>query len=313
VGAHRPFRFGVQASSAVNRSAWVELARRVEAHGYSTLTMPDHLGDQFAPVPALMAAADATETLRVGGLVWDNDFRHPVVLAKELATVDVLSDGRLEIGLGAGWMRGDYDPTGIAYDGAGVRIDRFVEGLAVLKALLGGAAPCTFAGQHYRLDGLVGSPRPVQRPRPPILIGGGGRRVLGIAAREADIVGINGTMSAGVVESEALRSMTAPAVDDKIGWVRVAAGERYGHLELSVRAFFVSITNDRRGAAEAVGGAIGIDAKEVLETPFVLVGTPEQVVEDLRRRRERWGFSYVLVGGEDADAFAPVVAELAGS
>lgn len=250
----RPFRFGVQASKAADRAGWVDLARRVEAHGYSTLTMPDHFDDQLAPVPALMAAADATERLRVGALVWDNDYRHPLVLAKELATMDVLSDGRLEIGIGAGWMRTDYDSAGLPYDPAGVRVDRFVEALAVMKGLFGDE-PVTFAGTHYRITAHQGRPTPVQRPWPPFLIGGGGRRVLSIAGREADIVGVNATLVNGKIDGAALASMGPAAVDEKVGWVRAAAGERLGDIEMNVRSFFVRVTDDRTGTARHRGHA----------------------------------------------------------
>ena len=306
-----PFRFGVQASAAANRSAWVELARRVEDQGYSTLTMPDHLGEQLAPVPALMAAADATTTLRVGGLVLDNDFKHPVVLAKELATLDVLSDGRLEIGIGAGWMRADYDGTGIPYDPPAVRIDRMVEAIRIIKALLA-SGPAELEGDHYQVTGVEGFPKPVQQPHPPILIGGGGRRMLSVAAREADIVGINGTLTAGAIGPDVLGSMRAAAVDERIPRIRDAADDRFDDIELNVRAFFVSVTNDREGVASNLATALGFDVEEILSTPFALIGSPQQLVDDLCERRDRWGFSYVIVGAEDTDAFAPVVAELTG-
>ena len=308
----RPFRFGVQASRAANRSAWVELARRVEAHGYSTLTMPDHFGDQLAPLPALMAAADATTTLRVGSLVLDNDYKHPVVLAKELATMDVLSDGRLEIGLGAGWMRTDYDSAGLPYDRAGVRIDRFEEGLAVVKGLFAEGA-FTLEGAHYQVRNLDGLPKPIQRPSPPILIGGGGPRVLGIAARQADIVGINGTIASGTVDAEALATMSGPAVEEKLAIVREAAGDRMADIELNVRAFFVAITNDRNKTVGDVAAMIGFEPAQILETPFALIGTADQLADDLVERRERWGFSYVIVGADDVEPFAPVVAALSGT
>jgi probable F420-dependent oxidoreductase len=307
----RPFRFGVQASTATNRSAWVELARRVEGYGYSTLTMPDHFTEQLAPVPALMAAADATSSLRVGALVLGNDYRHPVMLAKEMATIDVLSDGRLEIGLGAGWTRTDYEQAGIAYDGAGVRIDRMVESIRVVKALLS-PEPAHVIGEHYAVTGLAGYPKPVQQPWPPILMGGGGRRMLSVAAREADIVGINGTLAAGIIDADALASMRADAVDEKIGWVRDAAAERFGALEMNVRAFYVAVTEDRDGTLEHLAGGLGFSPEEVAATPFALIGTVAQIADDLEARRDRWGFSYVIVGPEDVDAFAPVVEELTG-
>ncbi|MDA0370246.1 MAG: TIGR03621 family F420-dependent LLM class oxidoreductase [Actinomycetota bacterium] len=307
----RPFRFGVQASGSLSGTAWKELARRVEGNGYSTLTMPDHFDDQLAPVPALTLAAAVTDSLRVGALVWDNDYKHPLVLAKELATMDVLSDGRVEIGLGAGWMIADYEQSGMPYDRAGVRIDRFVEGLAVIRGLMG-PDPFSFEGQHYRISGHNGTPKPVQGPCPPILIGGGGKRVLSIAAREADIVGINATMSAGVIGPQAFDTMTAPAVDEKVAIVREAAGPRWADIELNIRAFLVNISDDARGAAEAIAGMIGVTAEQVEETPFALVGPTSKIVDDLLERRERWGFSYVIVGMNDVESFAPVVAALDG-
>ena len=309
---HRPFRFGVQARQAASAAEWTELARRCETLGYSVLTMPDHFDDSLAPMPALAAAAAVTTELRVGALVFDNDYKHPVVLAKELATLDVLSEGRVEIGLGAGWMRSDYEQSGIPYDPAGVRIDRFEEGLAIIREAMTGEE-FSRAGEHYTISGYRGSPLPVQRPCPPILIGGGGKRVLTIAARQADIVGINATMHAGKVGPEAIATMTAEAVDDKVGIVRAAAGARWDALELNIRTFLVNITDDRRAAIDGIAEFIRVPAAMVEETPFALVGPPPALIEDLHARRERWGFSYVIVGAEDVDAFAPVVAELAGT
>jgi probable F420-dependent oxidoreductase len=306
-----PFRFGIQASTATSRSQWLDLARAAEANGFSTLTMPDHFGDQLAPVPALMNAADATTALRVGALVWDNDYKHPVVLAKELATIDLLSDGRLEIGIGAGWMISDYEQSGIAYDAAGVRISRFVEGIEIIKKAMSGE-PFSFTGTHYEITDYAATPLPVQRPYPPILIGGGGKRVLGIAAREADIIGINATMHAGKVGPEAIATMTARAVDEKVGMVREVAGARLPAIEMNIRAFMVTITDDRAGAIGGLATMLGVDASMIESTPFALIGSVDSIVEDLLARRERWGFSYIIVGAEDVESFAPVVARLAG-
>ncbi|MDA2958108.1 MAG: TIGR03621 family F420-dependent LLM class oxidoreductase [Ilumatobacteraceae bacterium] len=307
----RPFRFGVQASGSLTGTAWMELARRVEGNGYSTLTMPDHFDDQLAPVPALTAAAAVTDTLRVGALVWDNDYKHPLVLAKELATMDVLSNGRVEIGLGAGWMIADYEQSGMPYDRAGVRIDRFVEGLAVIRGLMG-PDPFSYDGEHYRITNHNGTPKPVQGPCPPILIGGGGKRVLSIAAREADIIGINATMSAGVIGPQAFDTMTAAAVDEKVAIVREAGAHRFDDIEMNIRAFLVNIADDSRAAAEAIGSMIGVAPELVESTPFALVGPTSKIVDDLLERRERWGFSYVIVGMNDVESFAPVVAALNG-
>ena len=307
----RPFRFGVQCSRATNRKEWVDLAKRAEANGFDCLTMPDHFTDQLAPIPALQTAADATSRLRVGALVWDNDYKHPVVLAKELATIDLLSEGRLEIGLGAGWMISDYEQAGMPYDSAGVRIDRFIEGLEIIKKAMSEGA-FSFAGKHYTITNYDGQPKSLQRPHPPVLIGGGGRRVLSYAAREADIIGINGTMTAGVVGPEAISTMTAAAVDEKVNIVREAAGARLADIEMNIRSFFVKVTDDADGTMSGVAQMIGVKAAMVAETPFALIGPPAKLIEDLIARRERWGFSYIIVGAEDVDSFAPVVAALNG-
>lgn len=307
----RPFRFGVQADNAATRAEWVDLARRSEANGYSCLTMPDHFGDQLAPVPALMTAADATTILRVGALLFDNDYRHPVVLAKEMATIDLLSEGRLELGLGAGWMITDYEQSGMPYDSPGVRIDRFVEGLHIIrKAMEPGAF--SFSGTHYTITDYDGLPKPVQA-RPPLLIGGGGKRVLGIAAREADIVGVNPSLHAGRVGPEAIAGMSAESVDEKVAIVRAAAGGRMADIEMNVRAFMVNVTPDGSTARDGLAAAMGVERSLIDNSPFALIGPPEELADRLVERRDRWGFSYVIVGGADIDTFAPVVARLAGT
>ena len=275
------------------------------------LTMPDHFDDQLAPVPALMSVADATSKLRVGALVWDNDYKHPVVLAKELATMDLLSEGRLELGIGAGWMISDYEQSGIPYDRAGLRIERMIEGIDVMKGCFAEGA-FSYAGKHYTITNYDGSPKPVQAPCPPILIGGGGKRVLTYAAQVADIIGINATMSAGAVGPEAISTMTAQAVDEKVDIVREAVGSRINHVEMNIRAFLVNITDDAAGAISRLAAGMGVEESMVAETPFALMGPPSKLIEDLIARRERWGFSYVIVGGEDVEKFAPVVAALSG-
>jgi probable F420-dependent oxidoreductase len=307
----RPFRFGVQLSGPANAKGWVEAIRRIEDLGYATATMPDHFTGQLAPMPALSVAAAASTSLRIGALVLANDYKHPVVLAKELATLDVLSEGRVEIGLGAGWMESDYRASGLAYDRPGVRIDRFAEGIAVLKGAMGDEA-FSFAGEHYTITDYDGQPKPVQRPHPPLLVGGGGRRLLTIAAREADIIGINGTLAAGVVGPEAVATMTREAVDERIALVREAAGDRIEEIELNIRVFFVSVTDDRAGVLAGVASMFGVDEPMVAASPFALVGSTAAMADELLCRREELGFSYIIVGGDDVDAFAPVVAQLAG-
>jgi len=306
----RPFRFGIQASNAPSRAEWVRLAKAAEDNGFSCLTMPDHFGDQLAPVPAMMTAADVTTTLRVGALVFDNDYKHPVVLAKELATMDLLSDGRTEIGLGAGWMISDYEQAGIPYDAAGVRIDRFVEGLHIIKQAMQ-PGPFSFTGTHYTITDYEGFPKPVQQ-LPPVLIGGGGKRVLGIAAREADIVGINATLHAGKVGPEAIATITVEAVEEKVAIVREAAGERFDQIEMNIRAFMVNVTDDGANARAGLAGVLHVDQSMIDNTPFALIGSPNELIETLLARRERFGFSYIIVGAEDVESFAPVVAALNG-
>ncbi len=310
----RPFRFGVQLSGAPTREAWVEVARRIEDLGYAVANMPDHFTDQLAPLPALQAVLDATTTLRAGALVFDNDYKHPLVLAKELATMDVLSDGRVDIGLGAGWMVSDYEQAGMTYDSAGVRIDRFVEGLAVIKGVMG-PGPFSFAGDHYTITNYDGRPKPVQAPCPPIMIGGGGKRVLSIAAREADIVGVNASLHAGVIGAEAIATMTEEAVTDKVAIVADAAraAGRLDAIELHIRTFFVSVTDDRAQALTDMGALAGLEPEAIAASPFALVGSAEQIADDLIERRERFGFSYVTVGAGEIDSFAPVVARLTGT
>ncbi len=307
-----PFRFGVQLSAAPSGAAWRGLARSVEDQGYSTLFIPDHFGEQFGPLVALTVAAEATTDLKVGSLVFGNDYRHPVVVAREIATLDLLSEGRVEFGLGAGWMTTDYEQSGIAHDGPGVRISRMSESLAILKELWSTGAS-TFAGEHYTVTGAVGFPRPHRRPHPPIIIGGGGRKVLGIAAREADIVGVNPSLAAGRLGREVVETTTADYYDQRIAWVREAAGDRFGALELQCLTFVVQIVPDRRDAVERLASMMGSPPEQVDASPIVLIGTIEQIVETLVARRERWGFSYIVVHEAEMEAFAPVVAALAGT
>jgi probable F420-dependent oxidoreductase len=308
----RKFRFGVQAGSAAAGQDWAAVARRVEDHGFSSLFVPDHFGEQLAPVPAMMAAADATTTLRVGALVHDNDYKHPVVLAKEIATIDVLSGGRVELGIGAGWLTTDYEQAGIAKDPAGVRISRMEEALAVYKGLFADGA-FSYAGEHYTIAGLDGLPKPVQRPHPPILIGGGGPRMLRIAAREADIVGINPSLQAGEVNAEAARDALAGRLDEKVALVKDAAGDRFDDLELNVLVFIGMLTDDRRGLAEAMAPGFGLAADDVMDIPYAWFGSVPEICDQLRAWRERWGVSYWVLGLDAADAMLPIVEELTGT
>jgi probable F420-dependent oxidoreductase len=314
----RPFRFGVLCEQMDTQRAWVSKAHQIEDAGYATLLIRDHFvgepfGDQFAPIAALMAAAYATTTLRVGNLVLDNDYRHPVILAKEAATLDVLSQGRFELGLGAGWAKREYEQAGLPFDAPGVRVSRLEEALQVLKGLWA-PGPLTFSGTYYTIDHLDGFPKPVQRPHPPIFVGAGGKRMLSLAAREASIIGfLMGDYSTGVEVDDPLKRLGA-AVAQKIDWVRQAAGERFHDLELSIVMTPIH-SEDQQRAAEHLASARGwssISAQHVLDMPSIVIGSVEQMVEQLYQRRERYGFSYYIVTDQHMQTLAPVVAQLAG-
>lgn len=308
----RRFRFGVQLSTASTADEWAGLARKAEDLGYSSIFMPDHFGEQLAPMPALMAAADATTDLRVGALVFANDYKHPVVLAKEVATVDLLSGGRFEFGIGAGWMNTDYEQSGIQHDRAGVRIERLAESLTVLKGLFG-PDPVDFHGEHYDISEMNGLPKPAQSPHPPILIGGGGKRVLSLAAREADIIGINPKIASGAVDTDAAQNGAPERTDEKIAWVKEAAGDRYADLELNMLVFAVVVTDDKQGVAEMMAPMFGLDPALVHDYPLAWIGTEDEIVELLQARRDRWDVSYLVVQAEAMEAAAPIVARLAGA
>lgn len=307
-----PFRFGLQCKGPADPLGWRDLARGLEDGGWSTLTVADHLDEGLAPVPAVMAAADATSTLRVGSMVLANDYRHPVVLAKEAATLDVLTDGRFDLGIGAGWMTADYETAGFPMDPAGVRVDRLAEALIVLRGLWTGD-PCSFAGEHYRIAELSGLPRPVSPGGPPIVIGGGGPRVLRLAARQADVVALNVNLRAGVIDERAFPDGTPTSTDRKVGWVRDAAAGRARPPELQVRVHLAMVTGDRDGVIEELAPAFGLTPSEAAETPHALIGTVEEICDQLVERRERWGISYLGLSQDQLEPFGPVVARLAGT
>lgn len=307
----RRFRFGIQLTQPFEGLSWSDTARKVEELGYCTLFVPDHFGDQLAPITALAVAAEATTTLKVGALVFDNDYRHPVTLATETATLDLLSSGRVELGLGAGWMATDYEQSGMTYDPARVRVDRFEEAIDVIQGLFA-EGPFSFQGEHYTITELDGKPSPATPGGPPLIIGGGGKRVLSIAARKADIVGVNPNLKAGVIGPDAVLDALAEATDRKVGWVREAAGDRFDDLEINVLSFVQELTDDSAGFAGVLADMFGVTADEVLDVPAVVVGSLDEIRDRLVERRERWGFSYYVFQPDSAEKMAPVVAALAG-
>jgi probable F420-dependent oxidoreductase len=309
----KPFRFLAGATDIVDGRTLAERARHAESIGVDTLVLPDHLIEQLAPIPALATIAAATTTLRISAFVFNNDLRHPAVLAQDLASLDVLSGGRLDIALGAGWNEPEYTAMGLPFDPVGVRVSRLEESIAVLKGLLGDG-PFSFQGKHYTITEMDGQPKPVQRPHPPFMIGGGGRRTLSIAGREADIVSL-----APRILSEQRgdpRSITWAATEEKIGWVREAAGDRFGDLELNVypSQWPIVITDDLRGEARKVVDRMksrtGVELTEddVIASPHVFIGSVDRFVEKFSELRERLGISSFMVG--EIDELAPVIERL---
>ncbi len=308
----KPFRFGVNVGPSRSRAEWREKARRLEGLGYGTLTVPDHLAEFLAPMPALVSAAEATTTLRVGANVLNNDFRHPVLVAREAATVDLLTGGRFELGLGAGYAQSEYEQAGLAFDPGVTRVERLAEAVAVIKGLLTGEA-VSFAGRHYRVTGHTIHPLPIQQPHPPIAVSGNGRRLLTLAAREADIVGLSGITFRRGGAAPDLSGWKASGVDERIRLVKEVAGDRHDRIELNALVQQVLVVEDRRRAAEEMALRWNqLSPDEILDSPYMLIGTVDQMIEDLRARRERWGISYFTIFEPYVGAFAPIVSELAG-
>jgi probable F420-dependent oxidoreductase len=314
-----PFRFLTDTSDQLDGAALSVFARRAESLGYSALMMPDHLVEQYAPIPLLTAAAMATETLRVGTFVFNNNLRHPAVLAQDLATLDRLSGGRLQIGIGAGWNKPEHDAIGIPFEPAGTRIAKLTEAIAVLKGCFGDEK-FSFAGEHYTITDYDAPPKPVQRPHPPIFIGGGGQRLLTLAGREAQIVGLAPRLTMDPQGKPGLDapSITLAATEEKIGWVRAAAGDRFGEIEFNTYPNggpMVLTSNARAEAAQRADKirertGVELSVEEILESPHVFIGSVRELTQKIVELRERLGISSFLF--DDMEVFAPIVAELAG-
>jgi len=318
-----PFRFAVQSASASSAGAWRDLARRAEGSGYSTLYVADHYvdtasngGQMLAAVPAIATAAAVTDTLRVGARVLCIDYHHPAVLAKQAATLDLLSDGRFDLGLGAGWVTSEYEAMGLTMDDAPTRIARLADTVDFVRRFFGGEALERGGDDSIAAAGFRGEPTPVQSGGPPIMIGGGARKVLTLAGRVADIVSFNFDNRAGVVGPASVQSAAASVMEQRIGWVRDGAGDRFDHIELEVGAYFTVVTPDTAAGAataEKMGGMFGMTADDMAAHPNALIGTVDEICDRLVERRERFGISFVTVSDRNLDAFAPVVARLAGS
>ncbi len=312
----RPFTFLVDDYTATYAAELGERARRAEALGATTFVIPDHLVPMMAPIPYLATVAASTERIRIAAFVHNNDLRHPVVLAKDLATLDVLSGGRLDVAIGAGWNKPEYDAIGLLFDPVGVRVGRLTEAVAIIKGCFG-PEPFSFAGEHYAISDYDGHPKPVQQPHPPIFIGGGGRRTLTLAARDADIVGL----APRILGEQRVdpRSITWAATEEKLAWVRETAGDRYGDLTFNVypSQWPITVTDDLRGEARMVIGrmkektGIELTEDEVIASPHIFIGSIERFIEKFQELRERLGISSFMVGS--LDELGPVVERLAAT
>jgi probable F420-dependent oxidoreductase len=321
----RTFRFGVQAFEATNAAHWFDTVARAEDSGYSTLFSSDHyfgpgaISDatghrpvDVGPLTSIAMAAARTTELRVGCRVFACDFHHPVVLAKEMATLDMLSEGRLEVGLGAGWVRDEYEGLGVAMERPGIRIAKLAEYVEVLRAHWAGEQ-LDIDGDYVHVHGFSGLPAPVQQPGPPILIGGGAPKILGVAGRLADIVSLNFNNSSGKLGSSSVLSSGADETAQKIEWIREGAGDRFDQIEIEIGAYFVAVGNDAAAQLDTMAGRFGVSPDEFAAHPHALFGTVDQICETLQARREQYGVSYITVAQRQLDEFAPVVAALAGT
>ena len=312
VNSNRPFRFGVTTANADSANDWTEKVRKIEALGYSTVTIPDHFPDRLAAVPALMAAAAATSTLRLGSWVFCNDFRHPAMVYKEAATIDLLSGGRFELGIGAGWLKAEYDMTGIPFDPPGTRVARMEEAIRIIKGLAGDD-PLDFQGDHYRISGLTGAPKPVQQPLPPLYIGGGGKQLLTFAAQEADIVGFGARALPGGGLDTA--DISAAALQRKVSWVNRAAQDAGTDPERNLLVFLFELTDDRHAAGKLAEHLPGMTEDDILASPHILLGSLDEMTDQVRRTREVFGISYFVLNTGNADQIEPfsgIVKHLAG-
>jgi probable F420-dependent oxidoreductase len=312
VGEYPRFRFSLQAVQAQSKREWLELVRRTDDAGFDMIVTADHLGGCLSPLLPLATAAEVSDRLRLGVMVLNNDFHHPSLLARSAATLDLLSDGRLELGLNAGHAQPEYHRAGLAFDGAGVRVERLEEAVIVLRQLLDGET-VTFAGDYYRLVEERCDPAPIQ-PSMPLLVGGAGRRVHRVAACHADAVGFTGvgrTLEDGQRDPSGFR---VGRVDDDVAAVRAAAAGRSSPLELQVLVQAVVVTDDAHGTAEQISRSRlpSLTADDVLSTPYLMVGSAATLVERLIEQRERWGFSHYTVRQDALGQLEPVIAALAG-
>lgn len=322
---NQPFRFGLQAFSAESAAEWTETARQAEDLGYSCFLLADHYfgpgpamtaashpHQNLAAIPAMTMAAAVTNEIRIGARVLCVDYHQPVVLARSLATIDLLSDGRLEAGFGAGWITSEYEAMGVAMDRPGVRIDRMVEYVELARAFFAGEE-LALSGDHVKVKDMTASPASPQPGGPKIMIGGGSPRVLRTAGAIADIVSINFDNSAGKIGAHGIGSGTAAGTTKKVDWIREGAGDRFEQLEVEIGAYFTAVTDQTRSTLEAMAGNFGMTPEDLARYPHALVGSVDEICETLVQRREEYGINYITVNAANSKAFGPVVARLTGT
>jgi probable F420-dependent oxidoreductase len=302
----RPFRFAITTSSAGSGAEWRAKARRIEALGYDLLLVTDHLTQQLAPIPAMTAALEATTTLRVGSYVFANDYRNPLMLAKEIATLDHLSGGRVELGLGAGWYVRDYEMLGIPYDPPGIRVSRMIEAVRLLDRLFAQDS-VDASGAYYTVRGARLQPK---RPRPPLMIGGGGPRILRFAAEHADIIALNPQFDAN--GQPVLSDLTTGATQRKLEVLRAALGARFAKVELNVFVVDAGVSDQPRSPLDAVATRLKGTAAHLVDSPFFLYGSVADLKRQLLERREKLGITSYGLPEKALEPFAPVVRELRG-
>ena len=325
----RPFRFGVQSYFAESPQDWRDQAKRAEDRGYSTFSVADHVigpgpalaatnhpVQNVAAIPAMAVAIEATDTISVGARVFCTDYREPVMFAKELATLDFFSEGRLELGLGAGWLQGEYEAMGVQWDRAGVRIDRFEETIDLIRQHFGEGL-VQIDGEYVKASDFEGLPKP-PNGMPPIMIGGGAKRMLTVAGREADIISLNFNNSSGKIGPAGVGSSTAELTAEKIEWIRAGAADRtdgrgFDDLEIEIGAYFTVVTDQRDATLGQMAPMFALEPEQLADHPHALIGSVDSICEQIVERRETYGISYITFGASAAESTAPIVERLAGS
>ncbi len=318
----KPFRFGVQSFNAETGDEWASQAQQAEALGYSAFHLADHiLGEgpaltranhpvqNLAAIPAMAYAAAVTSTIKIGCRVFCIDYHNPVVLIKSAMTIDKLSNGRLEFGLGAGWIKEEYAALGLTMDEPATRIDRLADVLEGVKAFRGDGM-ANVSNKTIQWQDFAGDPKPVGPA--PIMIGGGSPRILRLAGREADIVSLNFNNRSGMIGPDGVQLSSEAETQKKVGWIREGAGDRFDELEIEIGAYFTFVMDDPSPVLGQFAQMFGLSEEDMQRIPHALFGSVDAICDELERRRELHGISYITVGKDNMESFAPVVERLNG-